>query len=392
MLDNWDNGHYGSRERQSARNMFMSTTSTMRDAANNVGDAMASQSARVFGAGFSFRQSHTFGNQKESTNLHSVWNDDQEDTGSIQGTRVHKTWQEVMLNKKRRRRVCLSLICLVLAIVLISVSLSSTSEQRAAKRAANFPGSGAGVPVTFYATSNIPYNQDQEKQFINDLSTIPNDAEFVAHLGNIQDASVSMCPESRPYEVASMLKRSPVPVFLVPGAEDWIECPRQNFALNTWLDVFGEFDRKFNSPLAVKRSKGNPELFVILHNGVLFFGLHLVSGTLQDPDGQMSREQDMKNFFFGMLNFYKEQFRAVVMLGNARPGPQQKAFFDTIGDSLNRARAPVAYIHADSGVGSVQYTPIPELPNVVGIQVPSGSVQKPLKITVGFGAHPFVVG
>jgi hypothetical protein len=371
--------------------MFMSTAGTMRDAATNVGDAMANQSARVFGAGFTFRQSHTFGNQKDGKNLHTVWNDDLDSVGTIHGTRVHKTWQEVMLNKKRRRRVFLSLLCVILLIILISVSLSTTSDQRAAKRAAKFPGSGLGVPVTFYATSNIPYDGEQEKQLVNDLATIPNDAEFIAHLGNIQDASVSMCPESRPYEVASILKRSPVPFLLVPGADDWVKCPRQKFALNTWLDVFGGFEREFNSPLAVKRSKSNPELFALLHNGVLFFGLHVVSGTVRNVTDKIARDQDMKNFFFGMLNLYQEQFRAIVMLGNARPGPQQKAFFDTIGDSLERVRAPAAYVHADSGVGTVQYTPIPELPNLVGIQVPSGSRQKPLKITVGFGASPFVV-
>jgi len=392
MLDQWDRGHYGSRDRQSARNMFISTASNVREAATHVGDAMASKSARVFGAGYSFRQSHTFGNQKENTNLNAIWKDDQDSSDSIQGTRVHTTWQEAMLNKKRRRRICGSLLCAILAIVVLSVSIAATSEQRAEKRASKYPGSGMGVPVTFYATSNTPYDGDEEKQLASNLATIPNDAEFIIHLGNLQDASVTMCPESRYSDAASVLKKSPVPLFVVPGEQDWVKCPRQKDSFNKWLAAFGTFEAESNNGMEVERSHSNPEIFSSLYNGVLFFGLHQVSGSIQDTDAHEARQQDMRNFFLGMLNYHKGQFRAVVIMGNARPGPQQQGFFNSIADALRRYKGPVAYVHADSGVGDAVYTPLPELPHLLGVQVPTGNTHKPLKITVGYGSRPFVVG
>jgi hypothetical protein len=392
MLDNWENGYYGNRERQSARNMFMSTASTMKDAATNVGGAMASGSARVFGAGFSFRQSHTFGSQKEDMNLRTMWNDDE--IQEVQGNKVHKTWQQVMLNKKRRRRIICSLLFLVVAVIMIGVSVSSTSDKREAKRAARYPGSNMGLPMSFYAVSNAPYNQAQEKQFAGDIATLPSDGEFIVHVGNLQDAAVSLCPPSRFYDMASIFRRSPIPFFAVPGENDWVNCPNQPLSFARWAHSMVDIDEKFNHAMQVRRSENNPELFAVLHNGVLFFGLHLVSGTFENEDAMLAREKDMKNFVLGMINLNKEQFRAVVLLGNARPGPQQRSFFSSIADVLQRIRAPVLYVHSDSGVGAQgeQYTPMPEFPFIQGIQVPSGGQQKPLKISVDFGGSPFVVG
>lgn len=394
ILDRWDD-EFSQRNRQSARNMFMSTASNMRIAAENVGETVASQSARVFGAGFSFRQKHTFGHhqqeQKGGTNLRTVWKDDVGEEGSVQGTRAHKTWQEVMLNKRKRRRALMSILCVALVGVIIAVSVGTTSDEREVKRAANFPGSGLGTTVTFYATSDTPYDRAEEEQLSKDLSQIPKDADFIFHLGNFQDAAVTMCPNSRNYDAASILKNSPVPVFVVPGEQDWVRCPNQGTAWTAWLDAFGSFHSNFDLPFAFERSDKHPELFAFLQDGVLFFGLHLVTGTVQDVEAHNDLNEQLKAFFLGMIKGKKDQFRAVVILGNARPGPQQKIFFDSISETLLHLPAPVAYVHANSGSGPVEHTPLDGI-DLFGIQVPKGGDQPPLKVTVGFGLQPFVVG
>jgi hypothetical protein len=180
-------------------------------------------------------------------------------------------------------------------------------------------------------------------------------------------------------------------VIAVPGENDWVNCPKQRISLARWLDAFLTIDLQFDHTMTVKRSEFNPELFAILHDGVLFFGLHIVSGSIADPEPHQARMEDMKRFFLEMLELNQAQFRAIVMLGNARPGPQHKAFFDGVADVLSRIRAPVAYVHADSGVAVTEYTPIPDIPFIHGIQVPSGGNHKPLKISVGFGGQPFEV-
>jgi hypothetical protein len=397
MLDDFENGNYGSRERQSARNMFMSTTSSMRDAATNVGGVMATQSVKVFGAGYSFRQSHTFGSQKDTFNLRSMWAEGDADTHydddeSIQGNRVHKTWQQVMLNKKRRRRIGCSILCLVVVIVVIGVALAFSKDQRAAKNVAQYPGSDIGSPITFYATCNTPYNGGEVQRLEKRVAAIPEDGQFFIHLGNLQNASASFCPPSRMFEMAALFRTSPIPFMVIPGEEDWVKCPDQGLSLTRWLTAFEDIDQAFNSDMVVRRSENNPELFVFLENGVVFFGLHLVSGSIEDLGAHDARMKDMAIFFLGMLNYYKEQFRAIVIMGNARPGHQQHRFFESTADVLKRLQIPVVYVHSYSGGGNVEYTPLPDIPFIHGVQVPSGGGDQPLRISVGFGANPFVVG
>mmetsp|Transcript_8629 Transcript_8629/g.21617 ORF Transcript_8629/g.21617 Transcript_8629/m.21617 type:complete len:808 (-) Transcript_8629:165-2588(-) len=406
MLDQWDTDYRNSssqRERQSARNMFMSSAHNMLGAASSMGEKMATGSARVFGSGFSFRQNNTFGQQQEErsglraddgTNLRTVWKDiaDDHDDMHSPGPRVNKTWQEVMQNKRKRRRILMSSICIALAAIALGLAFSPAINPNREKTA-SFPGSTEGSTITFYATSDTPFDGDEEEKLAKDLIKIPNDAEFVMHLGNMQDAGVTMCPETHAAESAAILRKSPVPVMVVPGEHDWVNCPYQENAFMRWMASFGAFQLAFPNTMTYSRSENHPEIFMVLHKGVLIFGLHLVNGRVEDAEALDFLNEDMKNFFVGMLNDYKDQYRAIVIMGNARPGPRQKLFFDSLSTKLSGVPAPVAYVHANNGISNdiVTHTPFADL-DIMAIQVPKGGDHPPLKITVGYGSEPFIVG
>jgi hypothetical protein len=153
------------------------------------------------------------------------------------------------------------------------------------------------------------------------------------------------------------------------------------------MDAFGKLEDNF-SGYKMMRYQARPENFAVMHGGVLFVGLHLVE-DLKDTDAQ----SDMLKFYYGMLNLNKDNFRAIVIFGNTRPTPAQNEIFKGIKSSLNSLRIPVAYVHANSGEGSVrEYTPFEDSPNILGIEVEDGGKNPPLRITVGFGDRPFLVG
>jgi hypothetical protein len=370
MLDQWDREH--AREFQSARNMFASS-------AHQVKQVVSDTSGKVFGSGFSFRQQNS---GKSNVNLRTVWKDVDDQVYSPPP--VHKTWQEAMLNKRKRRRICFALLlCLSAAIIVIATVITiDNNNQEPLYTTKN----GLGEPVTFYVTSDVPYSKEEEAKFTTDLSLIPGDAEFLVHLGNIQD-SVNMCPASRYGDVASIFKKSPVPMMVIPGAEDWVNCPKPVISFDAWMDAFGKLEDNF-SGYKMMRYQARPENFAVMHGGVLFVGLHLVE-DLKDTDAQ----SDMLKFYYGMLNLNKDNFRAIVIFGNTRPTPAQNEIFKGIKSSLNSLRIPVAYVHANSGEGSVrEYTPFEDSPNILGIEVEDGGKNPPLRITVGFGDRPFLVG
>lgn len=179
------------------------------------------------------------------------------------------------------------------------------------------------------------------------------------------------------------------------------------------------------------RPHTTPELFAALHNGVLFIGLHLVNGSLHKDAGliqyqehgingddddkaeeelQQIKEEKMKIFVRGMLDSTLGQFRAIVLMGNARPSQQQVSFFVGIAPYLQQTNAPVIYLHSDSNkVGTMQHYPFASgvvavenddddeinkyLKELLAVQVPNGGLgQSPLRISVGFGKEPFQIG
>jgi hypothetical protein len=103
----------------------------------------------------------------------------------------------------------------------------------------------------------------------------------------------------------------------------------------------------------------------------------------------------MLKFYFGMANANKGAFRYIVLLGNARPSPQQNDFFDALLSNLKSHHGPLIYIHANpkGGDAVLQSNPFAkEHSDVTVIGVPNGNSHPPLKITAGLGARPLVVG
>ena len=70
--------------------------------------------------------------------------------------------------------------------------------------------------TTFYAIGDVPYNTVQRTQLIQQIATIPADADFVIHVGDIRSATDgSPCTLAEYQDIANILKESPVPVFIV---------------------------------------------------------------------------------------------------------------------------------------------------------------------------------
>jgi len=431
ILDQYDRSHSQSQDqvgRKSARKMFMATAGSLSDKVSGFGANVskrlgkATEKTTYFGKGFSFKDNMMDSPSRKRgadatgvTNLRTVWKDDDNfnDEGDLNDHKQHTTWEQVAAQKMRRRKIGLSVLCFVVTVVVIAVSLSQTAWRWKYKNL--WRNGNTHMDVTFYVTSNTPFGYGStEQQLGQDLQNIPSDAEFVVHLGNVQDTSLGMCPASRMSEVASLLGRSPVPVYIVPGEHDWIRCPNQLTSYGRWIAAFATREafatntmveggmNKASSAGEFDRPHSSPDIFSKLHHGVLFFGLHLVSGTVSEGRGaevQDIRNEKMAIFVRGTLERLKGQYRSVVLMGNARPGPQQRRFFDDIKEDLKDARVPVAYVHAHSGFGEIEHYPFGSakskdvLGSTKAIQAASGAGnQHPLKITVGFGKAPFQVG
>jgi hypothetical protein len=368
------------RERRSARNLFGSSPK-------------GTKSPNVFGSGFSFRQKHVFGRQKATvaapqTNLRTVWMDT--DTGSMPPSSPRsKTWQEQLQQKRKQRRVYIAFTVVFFAFIVTVASVVRTNNKNSGAQSGIVPGS-----VSFYVTSNVPYSASEEDKMVKDLAAISTyNNPFMVHLGNIQESRVTLCQSSRYADVAEMLKNSPMPMFVLPGEEDWCNCPYPNAAWNSWVESFSYFDSNFGKSFDVQRRVDREENFAFVNQGVLFIGVHVVNGRIVDEIDQEARNAANFDWIFKRVSENQNDVRAIVVFGNARPGhPQNEDFFTKIVSFLDVFDLPSAYIHGNSGNGGVEEVAFADSKNVISVQAQNGGEAPPLRITVSFGKRPFIVG
>jgi len=371
---------------KSARNMFRTSPH------------QAKQSPKVFGTGFAFKAKNVFGKKEtvnpKNVNLKTVWMDvDLQSNGrslpSPQSSRSKHRGPQTIESRRRRRRICIGVTLSVVLVVIIAtvVGVKAPRENNVIAATVIDPDD-----VKFYVTADVPYDAGQEDKIIRDLETIPGDADFVVHLGNIQDASVTLCPQSSYISARAILRASPVPLFALPGPNDWNNCPNPSVSLADWNANLGYFERNFVHSFGVTHQLDNEANFGFLTKNVLFIGLHLVGGRKHDKEAWRVRHaKNVRWVEEQIATVPQDKYRALVFLANARPTQQHDDFFAEIFSDVNSIGKPVLYIHANAGSGKFeQYQPFDEASNLIAVQVPSGGSNPPMRVAVGKGDTPFV--
>lgn len=383
FLDNMDRNN----DRQTSRNLFGGKSTPS-----------------VFGgSGYSFRKKHVFGKQQvtvkpPTNNLQTVWMD-MESSSLPPANNRSKSWQEQLQQKRIQRR---RYILAVLVAFCFTVTLASVFGVKNHKKSSSSSSQGAvsseiaSNSVTFYVTADTPYNLEAEERLRADFKSFSPQASMLFHVGNLQDASTTLCQPSRYADVADLLKQAPVPTFVLPGEEDVSNCPDPVAALELWEKHFEFFHRNFlPHNLDVMEQDHQYQNLAVVHEGVLFLGMHITAGTVDDEDSLKARNQYNYKWTYGNCKQFQDEVRAVVLMGNARPGePVNRHFFEQLGSFLGEYEKPVVYIHANPGnTGSTQvYQPYKGIKHVMAVQVGNGGDTPPVRVDVGFGARPFIIG
>mmetsp|Transcript_1742 Transcript_1742/g.2416 ORF Transcript_1742/g.2416 Transcript_1742/m.2416 type:complete len:729 (+) Transcript_1742:106-2292(+) len=354
--------------------------------------------ARTFGKGFSFTRSgkqdqYAKHNSPNGFNLQghrTVWMD-ADGSGNLSPT-GKQTWQSNLSDKRtRRRRACILVVVLFALGVVFTVLFSSLNKKKDGILYSG-NGNGVGTHIAFYVTADTPWDEREDKKLSGDLAALPGDAEFLVHLGNIQDASVTLCPSSVYDDAYTVLSDSPVPVFIVPGQHDWNNCPNPENSMTDWKNNFVGFESGFDFSFATDHQLGRSENFAFIRRGVLFIGLHLVGGRVHDKDEWKKRHTDNVEWAEEKLNEDPDSYRAVVLLGNARPSQQQEDFFREVIDDVEKLGKPSLYLHANGGGGFMEYRPFDDVGNMLAVQLDDGGKTPPLRVNVDFGSRPFEIG
>jgi hypothetical protein len=405
-LDRMDRDH--SMERFSAGNLFRSSPT---------------KSPKIFGSGFDFRQNHVFGKQKvtiPTDNLQPVWNGT--DDASEAPLHRAKTWQEQLYYKKQQQRrwlLCLVLVLLCVIVPLVSIlsvrrsrTIGTTATQNSNSDNTRTTDKGSDSStgstsesdghqsVTFFVATDTPHTPEQEKKLKQDLATVSKKASFAVHLGNIQDPKVTNCTDETYVHVASLLEEaSPLRMFVVPGQQDWNDCPDPDAAWASWTDNFELLDEKWRGvgnveDIHMYRQKHIFENWGFIEQGVLFLGLHIVNGQVPDAAEFADRNDYNYRWVMGMSIEHRMSIRAVVVFGNGYEElPENKQLFDRLKQFWASYEHPSLYVHSWKGTEATGTHELffADLDPIPAVRVKNDPKKGPVLITVGFGENPFTL-
>ena len=175
------------------------------------------------------------------------------------------------------------------------------------------------------------------------------DGEFFVHLGDIFSAKDQDCNEKAYDTAADLLRKAHLPVLVIPGDEDWIDCRnvKPKRALNFWKNSFVDFEKnwkgKSNLPGLVQRSQNYPENFAFMFRGTLFIGINNVHDD-DDEDEFNTREKETKIFIRSQVKTFESDpsLRSIVVFAHAYDSNDT---FDWISQRLGEKNLQVQVVH-----------------------------------------------
>jgi len=224
------------------------------------------------------------------------------------------------------------------------------SAAAACVSAALIGASARGEPLMFSATGCGPYAPDEEPllaKFISDVVNKDGKSEFLVHLGDVVTGKKKEWPESQYEKVAGILKTSAIPVFVVPGDNEWNDLTDPDVGWKHWSKHFHEFEKNFKNAPALSRQKVRPENFAWVRKGVLLIGINLVGGRVHDAKEWDARMKQNVEWIRENMRLHGKEVRAAVVFAQAMPQKSIEPFAIGFGAVAKEFDKPVLYLHAD---------------------------------------------
>jgi len=239
----------------------------------------------------------------------------------------------------------------------------------------------ASDELIFAVMGDVPRSHKEETILQKQISEHNrlSQAEFIVHVGDIKSGGAP-CADSVYYKVANYLKKSTIPVFIVPGDNEWNDCEHPDEAWKLWKKYFMRFEENWRRAPEVKHQRNRPENFAFARKRVLLIGINLVGGRVFDQAVWDKVLQDDADWVEEQFKKRGKSVRAAVVFAQANPNEKHKLFMDRFRAAVRTFRKPVLFIHGD-GHKWLYDDPWLE-PNLVRVQVDRGGIAPPVQVIV----------
>uniref|UniRef100_A0A7S1BRZ3 Calcineurin-like phosphoesterase domain-containing protein n=1 Tax=Corethron hystrix TaxID=216773 RepID=A0A7S1BRZ3_9STRA len=192
--------------------------------------------------------------------------------------------------------------------------------------------------------------------------------------------------------ISNILRRTPLKTFIIPGDNDWNDCPYPDEAMRYWMKYFNRFDKNWNT----KFFPGVNRHWIVTQNWsfklrhCLFVGLNLVGGDVNDKDEWNLRLQENIGFVQYRLRLVSWYINTVVIFGHTALRENVSIFFDGLVETARLyPHISFLYVHGD-GHYWISDFPWKDAPNLGRVQLDKGALAPPVLISVkSTGGWPF---
>jgi len=243
--------------------------------------------------------------------------------------------------------------------------------------------------LTFCVIADAPYSEKEAEELPGQIATQMEGCEFLVHLGDIFLGG-SPCRIEDYESIQNIMLESHAPAFVVPGDNEWNDCPRHNIDIgwDHWTDHFLGFEDNWNHTFSIMRQPGYEENFYFIEKRILLFGLNIVGGRVHD---KLEWKTRLRSEFLWVKDLMlknlvaKKTADSVILMAHADPSKSHREFFNAfrvfLRDELKN-EFPVLYLHGDGH--RFLYTPnFHNQPNFLRIQHEGGTHEPVLKIMAG---------
>ncbi len=211
----------------------------------------------------------------------------------------------------------------------------------------------------FFLMGDTPYAEWEDRMLHFQIAELNQNTQdhilFTVHVGDIQKVQRTNCAESHYQHIANVLKAGHRPTFIIPGDNDWFDCPDRDASFSFFTRHLTRLDQNWNHQLPVIRNEHHPELFAMEHSGILFLSIHLINGQVKDESKKLwsARMKRNEDWVAQTLDAYfaKMPIRCVVVLGHSLRSPRTRPFFENLATHFlkdpERLKVPVVYLHGD---------------------------------------------
>jgi len=165
-----------------------------------------------------------------------------------------------------------------------------------------------------------------------------------------------------------------IPTFIVPGDNEYNDCPDADEAFTYWNKYFLHFHENWKIPYDISYQNVRKENFTWLTESVLFIGLNLLGGRIHDASEWKTRLIQNSEWVSELIDQNKDKANAIVVFGHANVtdfSPEKyKLFTDVFRKKAEEFGKPVLYLHGDGHIW-IKDKPWPEK-NILRVQVDAG--------------------